>query len=175
MKLLAKSRGARAAGVRRRNGTSHGSAAGLDRSSITVAPSSPSSDIGARLGETRPRDPAEALSVDIAADLAPLFKLLADETRLRIVQYLLQQKEIHVRAFCERLGQSQPAVSHHLALLREAGLIDVRREGKHNFYHLLPAGFGRFLDMLFSSAGPQERRIRFEQYVLSYAPASVDE
>lgn len=174
MKLLAKSRGARAAGVRRRNGTSHGSAAGLDRSSITVALSSPSSDIDARLGETRPRGPAETSAGDIAADLAPLFKLLADETRLRIVQSLLQQKEIHVRAFCERLGQSQPAVSHHLALLRGAGLIDVRREGKHNFYHLLPAGFGRFLDMLFSN-GPQDGRIRFEQYVLSYAPATTVE
>jgi ArsR family transcriptional regulator len=168
VKLLAKSRGARAARDRRRNGTHQGSAARLDGSPSDGTSSSARPILDARLRETRLRGAG-----DIAADLAPLFKLLADETRLRIVQYLLQQKEIHVRAFCERLGQSQPAVSHHLALLREAGLIDVRREGKHNFYHLLPAGFRRFLDMLFSN-GPPDGRIRFEQYVLSYAPASVE-
>jgi ArsR family transcriptional regulator len=172
VKLLAKSRGTRAARDRRRNGTHQRSAARLD-GSPSDGTSSPPSNRGARLGETRQLGAAESPSGDIAADLAPLFKLLADETRLRIVQYLLQQKEIHVRAFCERLGQSQPAVSHHLALLREAGLIDVRREGKHNFYHLLPAGFRRFLDLLFSN-GPPDGRIRFEQYVLSYAPATVE-
>jgi ArsR family transcriptional regulator, arsenate/arsenite/antimonite-responsive transcriptional repressor len=111
-----------------------------------------------------------ALADGVAVDLVGLFKLLADETRLRIVHYLMQNNEIHVRAFCELLSQSQPAVSHHLALLREAGLIDLRREGKHNFYHLRPAGFRRFLDLLFASAPQEDRRIRFEEYVLSYSP-----
>jgi ArsR family transcriptional regulator len=114
-----------------------------------------------------------ALADDVAVDLVQLFKLLADETRLRIVHYLLQNDEIHVRAFCELLSQSQPAVSHHLALLREAGLIDVRREGKHNFYHLLPTGFRRFLDLLFASAPQEDRRIRFDEYVLSYSPPEI--
>src|SRR2546423_8271383 len=77
-----------------------------------------------------------ALSDATARDLVQLFKLLADETRLRIMHYLLQISEMNVRTFVGLLGQTQPAVSHHLALLREAGMIECRRSGKHNFYHL---------------------------------------
>src|SRR5205085_5407184 len=83
-------------------------------------------------------------------DLVKLFKLLSDETRLKILYYLTQKDELHVRALCELLGQSQPAVSHHLALLRVAGLIEPRREGKHNFYRLLTGHFEKLLDMLFA-------------------------
>ena len=67
-------------------------------------------------------------------DLVQTFKLLSDETRLRVLMYLMREGELHVTALCERLDQSQPAVSHHLALLRVAGLIAARRDGKHNFY-----------------------------------------
>src|SRR5271168_1531677 len=69
-------------------------------------------------------------------ELAQVFKLLSDETRLRILFYLALSPngELHVTDLCNRLGQSQPAVSHHLALLRVSGLIESRREGKHNFY-----------------------------------------
>ena len=90
----------------------------------------------------------ESLSEDVARDLVRLFKLLADATRLRIVYFLMQEREFHVRALCERLGQSQPAVSHHLSLLRSAGLIEARRAGKHNFYRLLPDGFQEVLDLV---------------------------
>ena len=70
-------------------------------------------------------------------DMAQLFKLLADETRLRILMHLLAKDELHVRALCELLEQSQPAVSHHLALLRVANLIESRRDGKHNYYRVI--------------------------------------
>jgi ArsR family transcriptional regulator, arsenate/arsenite/antimonite-responsive transcriptional repressor len=103
-------------------------------------------------------------------DLVKVFKLLSDETRLRILLYLMRRKELHVRALCEILGQSQPAVSHHLALLRVAELIEPRREGKHNFYRILPARFEQVLDTLFAAVPKQDRSIRFEDYVLSYAP-----
>jgi ArsR family transcriptional regulator len=103
-------------------------------------------------------------------DLVKIFKLLSDETRLRILLYLSQRPELHVRALCDKLGQSQPAVSHHLALLRVAGLIECRREGKHNFYHLVPERFEQLLDTVFETAPSSERQIRFENYVLQYAP-----
>ena len=103
-------------------------------------------------------------------DLVKVFKLLSDETRLRILLYLMRSKELHVRALCEILGQSQPAVSHHLALLRVAELIEPRREGKHNFYRILPERFEQVLDTLFAAVPKQDRSIRFEDYVLSYAP-----
>ncbi len=135
-----------------------------------VGPDGHSLPLNGGSGNGQPAALPSALADDVAVDLAGLFKLLADETRLRIIHYLLQNDEIHVRAFCELLRQSQPAVSHHLALLREARLIDVRREGKHNFYHLLPDGFRRFLDLLFVNVPQQDRRIRFEEYVLSYSP-----
>jgi ArsR family transcriptional regulator, arsenate/arsenite/antimonite-responsive transcriptional repressor len=107
----------------------------------------------------------------VAKDLVRVFKLLADETRLRILLYLVQRDELHVRALCELLGHSQPAVSHHLALLRMAGLISARREGKHNYYHVLPARVKQLLDVLFADVPEANRRLRFEDYVLSYAPA----
>jgi DNA-binding transcriptional ArsR family regulator len=74
----------------------------------------------------------------VTRDLVQLFKLFSDETRLKILAHLLQARELHVRALCELIGQSQPAVSHHLGLLRAAGLIEARRSGKHNYYRLLP-------------------------------------
>ena len=103
-------------------------------------------------------------------DLVKVFKLLSDETRLRILFYLTQKDEMHVRALCGILHQSQPAVSHHLALLRVSGLIEPRREGKHNFYRIVTERFEGLLDMLFSNVPAEDRRIRFENYVLTYSP-----
>jgi ArsR family transcriptional regulator len=105
-------------------------------------------------------------------ELVKVFKLLSDETRLRILMYLIERRELHVRALCERLHQSQPAVSHHLALLRVAGLIECRREGKHNFYHVQPQRFQELLGQFFASRPKGHREIRFEDYVLSYDPAA---
>src|SRR5438309_6008832 len=61
------------------------------------------------------------VSDEAIRDLVQVARLLSDETRLRILFLLAQQGEIHVSDLCERLGQSQPAVSHHLALLRVSG------------------------------------------------------
>ena len=108
------------------------------------------------------------LSDDTCRDLVQLFKLLADETRLRILYYLMQQDELNVRTLCRLLGQSQPAVSHHLALLRIAGIIECRRDGKHNFYHLVPKRCQAYLDVVFSVSGEQTRKVRVEDALLTY-------
>ena len=108
------------------------------------------------------------LGEDTARDLVQLFKLLADETRLRIMYYLMQQDELNVRTFCRLLRQSQPAVSHHLALLRTAGIIECRREGKHNFYHLVPKRCQAYLDVVFGVSGDQQRKVRVEEALLTY-------
>ena len=119
------------------------------------------------------RDPTlPKFSNNAVKDFVRLFKLLSDETRLRVLLYLSQRDELHVRAICERLRQNQPAVSHHLALLRVAGLVESRREGKHNYYRVLPRRFEQLLDTMFATVPERERRIRFEDYVLSYAPES---
>ncbi len=112
------------------------------------------------------------LAAETLQDFVTIFKLLSDETRVRILFYLTQRDELHVRALCSLLGQSQPAVSHHLALLRTSGLIEPRRSGKHNFYRLLPQRFQELLDTVFASIPEQDRRLRFENYVLSYSPVA---
>ena len=65
-----------------------------------------------------------------------LFAAFAHQTRLRILNLLLEQKEICVCDLCEVLGEPQPKVSRHLAILRGAGLVQVRSEGKWKFYGL---------------------------------------
>ena len=109
------------------------------------------------------------VSEQAVRELAQVFKLLSDETRLRILFYLAQNSELHVTDLCSRLGQSQPAVSHHLALLRVSGLIESRREGKHNFYSVRTDHFGELLVSLFSAAGDVPRKVRFHDFVLSYS------
>ena len=108
------------------------------------------------------------LSDQLEKDLVQVFKLLSDETRLRILMYLMREEELHVTALCERLGQSQPAVSHHLALLRVAGLIEARRDGKHNFYSIRAKHFHRIMGELFRSIGDQSNEgIRFPDFLLT--------
>ena len=103
----------------------------------------------------------------VVADLVLLFKLFADETRLRILLYLMQHGELNVRTLCQMLGQSQPAVSHHLALLRVNGLIESRRDGKHNFYRVLPERFEDLADMIFRLGGDGTGSIRLENFALT--------
>jgi DNA-binding transcriptional ArsR family regulator len=79
------------------------------------------------------KNSARALSV---AHAAQLFHMLGDENRLRILLNLAGQKEMNVSSLGKALGQSQPATSHHLTLLRATGLVSYRRDGKHNFYFL---------------------------------------
>ena len=123
-----------------------------------------------------PQDDQEKLNLDVsslptesAGDMVQLFKLLADETRLQIINYLVQKNELNVGTLCGLLHQSQPAVSHHLALLRTNGLLEMRREGKHNFYRLAPAKFQSYLDLMFTFTPNQARKIRIENRVLSYS------
>lgn len=108
------------------------------------------------------------LSNQLEKDLVQVFKLLSDETRLRVLLYLVREGELHVTALCDKLGQSQPAVSHHLALLRVAGLIEARRDGKHNYYSVRKTHFHRLMQELFSSISEHDRdEIRFDDFVLT--------
>ena len=109
------------------------------------------------------------LGESTAQNLVQLFKLLSDETRLKILHYLMQKDELNVRTLCKLLKQSQPAVSHHLALLKEAGVIECRRDGKHNYYHLVPKRCQEFLDTIFGVTGDQIRKVRVEDALLTYS------
>lgn len=81
-----------------------------------------------------------------AADLAVLvsgFKALADPTRLEIFWLIAAQAEpICACDIVDRFAVSQPTISHHLKVLREAGLISASRRGVWAFYAAEPAGVG---------------------------------
>jgi DNA-binding transcriptional ArsR family regulator len=62
-------------------------------------------------------------------------KALADPTRQEIMS-LICCRELSVGDIVEAVGVSQPTVSHHLAILRAAGLVTIRSEGKHTYYTL---------------------------------------
>jgi ArsR family transcriptional regulator, arsenate/arsenite/antimonite-responsive transcriptional repressor len=69
--------------------------------------------------------------------LAKIFKALGDETRLEIVR-MLAGKERCVCAFLNSFAMSQPAISNHLRVLREADVVIDTREGRWIFYRLNP-------------------------------------
>jgi ArsR family transcriptional regulator len=68
-------------------------------------------------------------------DAIKCFRALSDESRARIVMLLLKQ-ELSVCELMAILRISQPLVSRHLSILKEAGLAKVRRDGKLHFYSL---------------------------------------
>ena len=87
--------------------------------------------------------PEPAVEVDYAGAALAL-KLLSDETRVRVL-CTLAEGERYVGDLCDFLGHSQPALSHHLALLRVAGFVEGRREGKNVFYYLSDRGYAALL------------------------------
>ena len=96
-----------------------------------------------------------------------VYMALADRTRLRLLN-LMRDDEICVCFFTEVLGESQPKVSRHLAYLRNAGLVEARREGKWMHYRIKrPAD--RLAAGLLSAAldwldGSEEMRAEREKY-----------
>ena len=81
---------------------------------------------------------AAPLSAKQFEDLSTRFKALADPTRLAIVNRLASREVACVCEF-ETLGLSQPTISHHLRVLREAGLIEVAHKRRTwVFYRLVP-------------------------------------
>ena len=67
------------------------------------------------------------------------FDLLADPTRRRLLE-ALREGECSVGALVELLRMSQPAVSKHLRILRQAGLASVRKDAQRRIYRLNPEG-----------------------------------
>src|SRR5512138_3868801 len=66
-----------------------------------------------------------------------VFDILADVTRRRILE-LLRERERPVGELVAALGMSQPAVSRHLRVLREEGVVDARVDGQRRLYRLRP-------------------------------------
>ena len=81
--------------------------------------------------------PAQAPSLTLArtAALADRLKALGDPTRLRMLDLLAQQGEpLCVCDITGQFAQNQPTISHHLRILREAGLVDCEKRGIWAYY-----------------------------------------
>ena len=77
-----------------------------------------------------------------------LFGALADPTRRAIFERLCRDGEQTVRALTDRAGVSQPAVSKHLGVLKHAGLVQGRPEGRRTHYSARPQGLAPLIDWM---------------------------
>src|SRR4030088_3856643 len=77
-----------------------------------------------------------------------LFKTLADPTRRAVFERLCRNGEQTVRALTDQSGVSQPAVSKHLGILKLAGLVRDRHEGRPTHYSALPQGLAPLIDWM---------------------------
>lgn len=97
----------------------------------------------------------------ITAQLVKWLKALADEKRLQIIE-LVSQRSVCVCELEGLVGLTQPAVSHHLKILREAGLVNDTRQGKWVFYSLNRTGYSALqaaLAAMLSQGGSQEEEV----------------
>jgi ArsR family transcriptional regulator len=99
------------------------------------------------------------LPEDTLSGLVDVFQMLADKSRLKILLALARDGEMHVAALRQLLRQSQPAISHHLGLLRSHKLVSYRRDGKKNYYSIDSSLVRELLDEFFGVAGNGQRQL----------------
>jgi ArsR family transcriptional regulator len=90
-----------------------------------------------------------------AAGLARVFKALADPVRLRLVSMIgaHQGGEVCVCELTEAFDLTQPTISHHLKVLREAGIVTSERRATWVYYRLEPAALERMAALLTAPVG----------------------
>lgn len=71
------------------------------------------------------------------AGIELIFKALGDPTRVKIIRMLAENEELCVCKILENLEMTQPALSHHLATLKNAGLVSPRKQGQWIHYRLI--------------------------------------
>ena len=114
-----------------------------------------------KIASVRGKKIAKPAQDKINKRMAELFKSLADENRLQILRILMREGRLHVTKICEELGESQPAVSHHLTQLKHARLVDFRRDGKFNHYYISSEAVQALLTHFFPYAGRVQQILAF--------------
>jgi ArsR family transcriptional regulator len=113
-----------------------------------------------------------------SVNLAGLFAALADTTRLRLLN-LMAGREVCVCHFVEILGQNQPKISRHLAYLRQAGIVEARREGKWMHYSICTPADAAAVSILAAALAAlgNDRQMRADRAKLGCAcqPTSLKE
>ena len=75
-------------------------------------------------------------TMSILSECIPILTMLQDESRQQILMLLFDKREMTVSELTENLELSRPAVSHHMKLLLDAGLVSVKKNGKERIYSL---------------------------------------
>jgi DNA-binding transcriptional ArsR family regulator len=88
------------------------------------------------------------LYIGVTPQPADLFRTLADPTRRAVYERLAGEGELSVGELTAGAGVSQPAISQHLAVLRQAGLVTERREGRFVRYAAAPEGLKPLFDWM---------------------------
>jgi len=83
-----------------------------------------------------------------ATDIAVVLRVLADPTRRAVFEQIVEAGELTVGVLTERNDVSQPAISQHVRVLKDAGLLDERREGRLVYYRSDPRGLSPLVDWL---------------------------
>lgn len=90
-------------------------------------------------------------TMGILSECIPIFTMLQDESRQQILILLFDQRQMTVSEITENLELSRPAVSHHMKLLLDAGLVSVQKKGKERIYSLnLQKAVEQLKELLFS-------------------------
>lgn len=92
----------------------------------------------------------EPLTTEQSGTLAPMFRALGDPVRLRLLSLIASHAggEVCVCDLTPRFTLSAPTISHHLKVLREAGLVDSDRRGTWVYYRLRPDALDRLAGVL---------------------------
>ncbi len=80
--------------------------------------------------------------------MAEVFKALGDPTRLEIISLLTESENLCVNVIAEKTGMSQPAISQHLKVLKNAGFLDAKKMGMEVHYSLNRQKVKEFTDSL---------------------------
>jgi DNA-binding transcriptional ArsR family regulator len=89
----------------------------------------------------------------------PKIQALSNETRFKIVN-LVRDREMTAGTIAKRFDLTRPAVSQHISVLREAGLLDERRVGAKRLYMVRSESFGELVDYIEGFWRPRLRQLK---------------
>jgi ArsR family transcriptional regulator, arsenate/arsenite/antimonite-responsive transcriptional repressor len=123
-------------------------------------PTAPLPPLADEMAACCPPAGGEGLDADSAERLAAVLKVIAEPTRLRLLSLVAaeQDGEECICNLTERVGISQPTVSHHMKVLADAGLVEREQRGKWAYFRLIPGALDALGQVVSTVAQPAGAR-----------------